>query len=377
MLTKNNEFILIEPFRRKYEHLDFLQSILSVLIQKKYKLKFWTSSSYFSALEYKFKKQIDFHELKFDDKLVGIRRFFFSLYKTLAIILRNREKNILILSSLPVVSLIICLLSYLFNFKNIHLVINGELTCLASKKPSLSIKFDKFSCILFLKIGIRNGKILIISEKIYRDISSDQKLHTSVRFIEPIGVFYKSLGERVLNKKSPINFLSLGVQNAYKNSFELNKLALMFDRNYSKKKIIFNVLGKIDFEPGFIGNINLLSRHQNRLLDIKDFKNAAWKNHFLIFFLDETKYRYIASGSFFDSLKYNLPILALKNSFFDFYFSKFGSVGYLCEDVDEMANLINDHERLVKEYKSKVKNLEKARKYMSQSFLNSALFDSV
>ena len=220
MPNKNNEFILIEPFRRRYEHLDFLQSILSGLIQKKSKLIFWTSKPYFSALEYKFRKQIDFQELKFDDTLVGIQRFFFSLCNTLAIILKNRKKNILVLSSLPVVSLIICLFSYLFNLKNIHLVINGELTCLASKRSSLSIKFDKLSCILFLKIGMNNGSILIISEKIYRDIRSDLKPHRSVTFIEPIGFFHNPLREKTIKKNTCINFLSLGVQNVYKNSFE-------------------------------------------------------------------------------------------------------------------------------------------------------------
>lgn len=59
---------------------------------------------------------------------------------------------------------------------------------------------------------------------------------------------------------------------------------------------------------------------------------------FLILFYPKSSYRLGFSGIFLDLLKYEVPLIALRNDFFDFYFLKYGKLGWLFEDYDSLLN---------------------------------------
>lgn len=64
------------------------------------------------------------------------------------------------------------------------------------------------------------------------------------------------------------------------------------------------------------------------------------KINYALFFHKPEDYQFTASGVFFDAISYLKPIIAIKNPFFQYYFEMMGDIGYLCEDYEEMKNLV-------------------------------------
>lgn len=74
-------------------------------------------------------------------------------------------------------------------------------------------------------------------------------------------------------------------------------------------------------------------------------EKVAYQKHvmnadFLVFFYSEDSYKFGASGVFFDAVKFEKPIIAIKNDFFSYYFNEYGDLGWLCEDYEEILNLV-------------------------------------
>jgi len=64
---------------------------------------------------------------------------------------------------------------------------------------------------------------------------------------------------------------------------------------------------------------------------------------YLIMPYDKGSYgKTLISGTFYDAIKYLKPIIALNTNDFRYFFDRFGDLGYLCESVDEMKQVILD-----------------------------------
>ena len=61
---------------------------------------------------------------------------------------------------------------------------------------------------------------------------------------------------------------------------------------------------------------------------------------FVLFFYPPGSYRFVMSGVLLEAIKYAKPILAVRNPMFDYYFQKYGSLGWLFEGEAEMASFI-------------------------------------
>ena len=71
-----------------------------------------------------------------------------------------------------------------------------------------------------------------------------------------------------------------------------------------------------------------------------------------------------ASGAFTDAVNFEKPIIAIRNEFFDYYFKKFGNIGYLFDNIDDMAEkMIEIIERKPQEeYLVQKENIKKLKK---------------
>jgi len=66
-------------------------------------------------------------------------------------------------------------------------------------------------------------------------------------------------------------------------------------------------------------------------------------------------------------VKFEKPILAIKNDYFSYYFDRLGNIGHLFDNLEDMVSKI---EALLsggyeKEYNEQVENLQKAKKTLS------------
>jgi glycosyltransferase involved in cell wall biosynthesis len=63
---------------------------------------------------------------------------------------------------------------------------------------------------------------------------------------------------------------------------------------------------------------------------------------FCVFLYPSNYYLFTASGSLLEALAHLKPVVALRNPYFDYVFGKMGNIGYLCDSVDEMADVIKE-----------------------------------
>jgi len=143
-------------------------------------------------------------------------------------------------------------------------------------------------------------------------------------------------------KSSNIKFGSAGVAAISKGShlfFALAKdIAAMPEASNAK----FIYIGQfVDVE---------MNRHVNAFVELpsKDepLDSVSYQAHFLevdflVFFYPKDSYRLTFSGVFMDAVKFETPIIAIRNDFLNYYFAKYGEMGWLCSDYDEILELVH------------------------------------
>lgn len=103
----------------------------------------------------------------------------------------------------------------------------------------------------------------------------------------------------------------------------------------------FSHIGMMDKE--LIPNstkVNVLGK--NKPLDSESFDAALKKCDYGLLFYDSSKYRFTASGAIFDIITQHKPVICLSNTYFKYVFDKMGDIGFLCENKDELFNIISD-----------------------------------
>lgn len=142
---------------------------------------------------------------------------------------------------------------------------------------------------------------------------------------------------------------TVGILNEHKGS-ELY-LRLIEKVSDSVKDIRFHAIGHIqcDPEPFRRKGTAIPSNPQEPLPAPLFLKKVSHLDYILYFYTSET-YRLTASGALLDAIRFRKPVIALRNEYFEYFFKKFGELGYLVNSVDEMADLIKNPDALKREF---------------------------
>jgi glycosyltransferase involved in cell wall biosynthesis len=152
-----------------------------------------------------------------------------------------------------------------------------------------------------------------------------------------------------LNKKlnSRRTIITLGLLGRFDQSKNVQQFFVFLDLILPEviaSKIHIKIVGRVNCEIP-MQYLKYLSIY-DRFLTKDEFENELSQLDFVISFTDKNFYKATPSGVFFDSIKWELPILSLKNSFLDYYFEVHGNLGMLFENTNDMVNYIN---RIVKD----------------------------
>jgi hypothetical protein len=138
----------------------------------------------------------------------------------------------------------------------------------------------------------------------------------------------------------PVHIGMIGVASMEKNSQLLFGLADRLRNECLSGKVIFTIIGK---------NENISDAYQNEYVEIVGkegmvtrpvFEQQIGSIHFSIFFYSNEAYQLSSSGALLDAIEFEKPLIALRNDLFESIFSEAGEIGYLCNSVDEMYDLI-------------------------------------
>jgi hypothetical protein len=96
--------------------------------------------------------------------------------------------------------------------------------------------------------------------------------------------------------------------------------------------------GKLNAQ--LIGLDNGLVEFHIDFLNSETFEKEIQSLHFTLQLIPLSKRKVTASGSFFDTLKYQKPYLSLENEYIDYFHSKQTNSGVMFRSIEEMATYI-------------------------------------
>jgi hypothetical protein len=144
-------------------------------------------------------------------------------------------------------------------------------------------------------------------------------------------------------QKDKLVFGFLGVASEKKGSLEFVKIAKYIKQQKNKLQCQFRLIGHVTdsrIKISELTNFIYLSSNSNKPLNIVTFLNDSNSINYSVFCFPINSYQLSCSATFYDALSLIKPIIALKNSFFDFYFNELGDIGYLCETIEDIELLI-------------------------------------
>lgn len=157
---------------------------------------------------------------------------------------------------------------------------------------------------------------------------------------------------------------NIGTAAVRKNSYLMPKLKNSLNNLNDRIKLM--VIGTV--EEGLQSEFEKAGIQYNKSKASKEsYEKQITETHYSLSFFTKEMNIALASGSFFDCIKFAKPILALSgNPFVDYYFNISGDIGYRFDTIDEMADFLaklNESEN--NHYLEQVKNLEKAQEKLS------------
>jgi len=288
----------------------------------------------------------------------------------------RKEDQIYILNRLPF-TLLWCNLINLFFRRNICNILHGELEYLVNPQTNGGTKYYYQIFRLAYKLSISKSKYLFLGESIKRiafnkGISFGKATLLSIDHPYEYPQIHHDKCMHLFNPKCSIGII--GSAMIRKNSHYLEELSNLINRT----DISFVITGKVEpfFEKFCIRN----GIAYNKLtLNSEEYERMNLGLQYSLCFYDEKINLALASGSFFDSIKYCKPLLALKgNPYIDYYFEKLGNIGYRFNSIKEMSEFINGlSDKETSNYDSQVASLRDAQLVLSIESISNRLLNEL
>jgi hypothetical protein len=246
--------------------------------------------------------------------------------------------------------------------QNVLFFLHGEVELLFNQKNSFKGKINKYFLEKSLKKINSNTKLIVFSDYIKKRLI--EKFNINYNQIISINHPILRYERNTFEISECITFSHIGVANKRKNSGLIFKLANGFDYNIKKDQCNFIIIGReYDCRTEFIsGNVKIESKNNQPIPNDRYIELITKSDYSLIFLLDD-EYVYRMSGSLLDSIQFQIPIIALKHVFVAELFDKGGDIGFLCNDFEEMQEVVNQivlkNPKFVDRYRLQVLNLKR------------------
>ena len=297
--------------------------------------------------------------------------YLFSVFQDLKFLIRSKRGMIFFTSANPI-SLYFIKLANLILRKKIYIILHGELEYLNKVNDKLHLfphnLIRKWYRLIFRPMLNENTKYIVLGENILNNIRRIQQDQFSPnRFLVIDHPYFYP--ERQFPETDPpgqnkaLCVGTIGHTAVAKNSHKLFELAELMVGKITENKISFKIIGNIssDMTPFLNKYVNIQSK--TYFMPRDQFEEEVESLSYIVFFYSDAQYQFIASGVFFDAIAFEKPIIALHNSFFDYYFSKYDDIGYLCGNLDEMQTILDNFD--VSRYKQQIENIKFLKKDLS------------
>lgn len=116
---------------------------------------------------------------------------------------------------------------------------------------------------------------------------------------------------------------------------------------------------------------------QESPLSEEEFRIRIAEMDYACFLYKPETYKYVASGAFFDAVSAEIPIIAIRNDYLEWYFDHFGNIGYLCAGMQEIHEIVSrlSSTGIPKEYEIQQGNLRRIKKDHSLASIGKEFID--
>ena len=271
-------------------------------------------------------------------------------------------------SAFPFTAIILNFFSWIFN-QRIIVGLHGDIGVLKLKKNKITTIVYKYIVKLFFWTRPSNVIALFYGKTIEDELFKmfPRFKRKNVISIDHPYNYETELLVNSLDKSNTVIIANIGTGLMNKNSHLLYQLAEMQKYNVENKKVKFIQVGNVSPEVLSHSNTYVSILNNNEFIPFSVFEeNIKQADYFIYFFKNDSLYDLCPSGTFFDAIKYKKPIISLRNPFFEYYFKKLGNIGYLCNTVEEMSEIIEGI--LLKKndiYQEQIETLTKATQLLS------------
>jgi len=382
--------IIVEHRHTNKQHNQINACMLYMICQKYFdrNIHFFSEKQHYSNIKEILKvylpneKKIQFHKINPPNPFaLEYTRFAkdYELFKNIFnFAYENNIKQILSLSTS--VSSLICLkiLSRRYPDIKIKTILHSDLERITLKNIVRDFKLGRFLYMSFVNLRLpmllfntNNLKYLVLGESIKSNLLKN--LPALTKYAESIDhpYFYKPVKRDTCHISAIFPLLgSFGSIHETKGGGLLLKLLAKLNDKY-KNQTQFIICGniqsnKINEKVKHYEFVKTLNNGSN-FISADEYDKQAQLMDYCIFFYDKESYKLGASGAFWDAISYVKPIIALKNDYFEYYFKKFGNIGYLFDSYEELESkvisiLSNPQQE---QYNEQVQNLINARKLLN------------
>lgn len=111
-----------------------------------------------------------------------------------------------------------------------------------------------------------------------------------------------------------------------------------------KEKVQISIIGKVEGNYDIITNsgIYITKESISNFLTRKEMNKKISEVDFILFMYPNNGYKVTASGALFDAIDCEIPILAIKNDYFEYIFKKYSCFGCLVNNFEEMEAEIKE-----------------------------------
>ena len=369
-----NKTVVIDTFAIGTFHEMFNAAFVKSLISAGQEIVYYGTNSSISNQQ-KMLSTIDLEKITYNRVSCILKRGVFGLilrylYASVICVMTIRKINsnrIVILNNNPFLTLLYGLIN-----KNVNIICHGELELIEGKDPG---KLARVMTYLLRRAFVKEP----LPDKFHYLVLGDQILSNLKGKIKDCNLsHFDSIDHPYLFKQlrhdSNIDeYAKIGIVGITTPTKGLDSLrALMI--NMPKSTQIFHI-GKIDDPSGELKSmgLNIVPRDENNELPREKYEAWIRRMDYILFLYPSTNYRLTASGAIFECLSLGVPVISLRNDYFDYIRRKVGDIGFFYDNFESLQKDFGTDKFYNANTAEFNKSIEKGRVYFSPEFISKNL----
>lgn len=314
-------------------------------------------------------KNFSYHAINvpnYDKKGHKIKKILIEFFNSIKVKKIVKKEKLIISNGLPLTMLF---LNKKMRKNNLYYIMHGHLAAIKNKYRFTNMDY-------YMKKALRTitdkSKIIVLGESIKNNaIKLMPELRDKIEFIDHPFLSKNNMLFNSSIEKDKIRIGTIGVGLEKKGILGLNDI--VNNPKYLSSKIELYHIGKtsISLRERLSTNI-IVPFKTDTLIPASEYLNEISKLNFILYLFPKDSYSLTASGSLFEAFSMGKPIIAIKNSYFEYVLSKIPFVvGFLIDEIDEFYDVIKKIAMMTsEEYEKLCINAHKALEFFSPTIIS-------